>query len=707
MNFYRKVWLSIFLTSFVLGIALLTQFTIFARRSVREQFTERYAKLADVVANSLLDAEDAAERNGVNVARQLGTIVEAHGVPSEEALKKLARELQVSLLTVVDREGRFLRNTITPPEKRTSVLFDYCDDYRKLVTGETTLEVTPIVPSSPYEGPFKFVMLASRDRKYIFESGMMLGQIGQILAKTLRTDGNIRSLGLLSPTGFNFGTIFADGRFLDGGQQRVDGLQPGISAKGPSTLEVVRRVNVKGKQCCECKVKGVGGDGYHYLLRLEVDAKPLAALLSQANWTALVMGVVLFLVSGVVAHLLASRLVRRLRGIDAAVREVNKSGQLMAPLDLSGSDELASLARNFSQMLASLREFQRQRVEMETASALGEMARQVAHDIRSPLSALSVGVSMLDSLPEDQRTLLRQATQRIHDIATGLLSQGRAMSSHGPIPLVSLVDTLVSEKRAQIRGAVEIHADLGDGVLFATVPGAELTRALSNLLDNALEALRDGGRVAVSLAPAGEYALLELRDDGGGIPEEILRRLGERGITYGKAKGNGLGFYHAKKTVEAAGGTLAVESRVGRGTTVRIRLPRAEAPVWVATEVRVPPGAAVVSVDDEPTIHRLWAERLRPLIEADQVRHYSFLSVREFEAWLASRGSGPAVFLIDYEFSGQGRDGLGVIERNGLAKDALLVTWRFEEEEIRARAKIVGVKVLPKGLVPFVPVALL
>ena len=179
--------------------------------------------------------------------------------------------------------------------------------------------------------------------------------------------------------------------------------------------------------CCECKIKGVKGTGdYYYLIRLEASNAPLRQLLDRAWWTAVALGFFLFLFSSFVAHYLASRLVARLKKVDEAVRAMNTAGELASPLEVGGADEVTSLAGNFNQMAHSLVRFRREQVELEKASALGEMARQVAHDIRSPLSALNTVVGSLESLPEERRQLIRGAAQRINDIANSLLQHGRA-----------------------------------------------------------------------------------------------------------------------------------------------------------------------------------------------------------------------------------------------------------------------------------------
>jgi signal transduction histidine kinase len=110
------------------------------------------------------------------------------------------------------------------------------------------------------------------------------------------------------------------------------------------------------------------------------------------------------------------------------------------------------------------------------------------------------------------------------------------------------------------------------------VDRSEIVAALANLVKNAVEALPpSGGEVRVSAAADGIAVVFSVSDSGAGIPPELLPRIFERSFTHGKAGGTGLGLSHVRAVAQRHGGRVEVESEVGRGTTVRIRLPRAPA----------------------------------------------------------------------------------------------------------------------------------
>jgi signal transduction histidine kinase len=103
---------------------------------------------------------------------------------------------------------------------------------------------------------------------------------------------------------------------------------------------------------------------------------------------------------------------------------------------------------------------------------------------------------------------------------------------------------------------------------------ASLKQVWLNLLQNALEASPEGGRIRVALAVEGGRARVTIADDGAGIPPDVLARVGEPFFTT-RAQGTGLGLHLSRQLVQGAGGTLELASRPGTGTTLQVVLPLA------------------------------------------------------------------------------------------------------------------------------------
>ena len=183
--------------------------------------------------------------------------------------------------------------------------------------------------------------------------------------------------------------------------------------------------------------------------------------------------------------------------------------------------------------------------------------------------------------------MVRSAVNRIRDIANDLLEQNRALnkiaaSNHledkqirknSSQFLPSLLEELMSEKRMQFRQKIGIEIDsrldTSSYGLFAEIQPIEFKRILSNLVNNSVEAIYDKGIITIRLeAVAGNLIQVQVQDNGKGIPSDILAKLGQRGETYGKGDGLGLGLYHARTLIESWAGKLKLESEIGHGTTI-------------------------------------------------------------------------------------------------------------------------------------------
>ncbi|PKM97758.1 MAG: hypothetical protein CVU79_06725 [Elusimicrobia bacterium HGW-Elusimicrobia-3] len=305
--------------------------------------------------------------------------------------------------------------------------------------------------------------------------------------------------------------------------------------------------------------------------------------------------------------------IQTLLAIERSVNEINSitdSGQGDIIRD-SIKKNIASLPAGiigtpFAQMTARMSDAlgQAARLESELAvsKAVSDMAAQVAHDIRSPLAALGAAAKGL-ALPEEKRTLVDGSIARMQGIADDLLQRYRAPGAAAARPetcaLAGLIEQVLAEKRIQHKDRagvkIEFYSD-ADGVKAAVDP-KELQRIISNLVNNSVEAFAGPGTVAVRLAATDGKVLIEVKDDGKGIPAEILGRLGAKGETHGKAGGTGLGLYHARTSAESWGGSLRIESAPGKGTSVIMELPAAAKPAA---------GLRAVLLDDDLLVHMNW-----------------------------------------------------------------------------------------------------
>ncbi len=237
-----------------------------------------------------------------------------------------------------------------------------------------------------------------------------------------------------------------------------------------------------------------------------------------------------------------------------------------------------------------IREYIERRAENERNEALGRIAKQVSHDIRSPLTALNFVVSSLSGLAEDKKSLVRLAANRINDIANDLLLNSKVKTENilpadkKRIQMVeSLVEEIILEKKFEnhANSNLELFMNLDQACgAYALVDEVELKRAISNLLNNAIESTRNKfGQVSITVEARSSFVFILIEDNGNGIAPHVLTNLNALSAeanSFPSVNGNGLGIIHAKKTLAKMSGELEFSSTIGKGTQVQLSLPRVE-----------------------------------------------------------------------------------------------------------------------------------
>jgi anti-sigma regulatory factor (Ser/Thr protein kinase) len=280
------------------------------------------------------------------------------------------------------------------------------------------------------------------------------------------------------------------------------------------------------------------------------------------------------------------------------------------------------------------------------------------------------------------------------------------------VSLLSLVQEIVQEKSTALLeknlgiavAAPEVVTEFSSDAfyLFSEVNIANMKRALSNVIQNALEACAGRGRkVVVRLYQDAGTNVISVQDNGIGISEENLAHVTEKGFSSGKQGGSGLGLYYTKRDIEAWGGTLQIESKEGAGTTVRINLPAAQPPSWYRSAIEIPRGADVVILDDQEASRLTLRERIESALgaEAARGRIQSFIAPEELLNW---RSMNPdraraAVYLLDYDLGSDQQTGLEIAEELGLASHAILISGHYDLLEVQQHCERLGVGLIPKS----------
>lgn len=255
------------------------------------------------------------------------------------------------------------------------------------------------------------------------------------------------------------------------------------------------------------------------------------------------------------------------------------------------TDEFHELGSAFNDMSSAIKEQIATRERAERMAMLGQVSAGLAHEIKNPIAGIKAAMEVLTlepNLPEEDKEVLRKVQKeagRVEALMKTFLNFGRPPK---PQPAQVDLNALVSSSLTlYARGPrnegrteeIKVVADLAPLPVVTTDP-MQLEQVLINLVLNAFDAMPSGGTLSVrtGLAPAKDFALIEVADDGKGIPPERLEKIFTPFYTT-KPKGTGLGLAISRQLMEQQGGSLTVTSTVGQGTTFTIRLPLASAEV--------------------------------------------------------------------------------------------------------------------------------
>lgn len=221
------------------------------------------------------------------------------------------------------------------------------------------------------------------------------------------------------------------------------------------------------------------------------------------------------------------------------------------------------------------------RLIQEEKRSRGEMilfARQVGHDIRSPLSALKVLSQVLEQVPAKQKKMFVTATDRIESIAETLLgmNEKNTDSPQGPLDIKLCIEEVIAEKKIEhgeiCTFTLSINKGEDDHDFFWDISPIDFKRVLSNLINNAVESYDGlGGEVILQLSRHKTLSQIEVIDHGKGISPQDLKSFGTPGFTKGKGPGgHGLGVAGSMTIVKAYNGDLSYSSKEGEGTIASI-----------------------------------------------------------------------------------------------------------------------------------------
>lgn len=578
MKFSKKIFWSFFVATSLMGSALTWEIYHYVIQRTEKEFIARYSVFTHVIGDTLSRLDLEIETMMHNAAE----VIASHkGMPSTEDLKAMRGSLGVTHIFIIDKGGRFVRSTNENPSLIPN-LFSFCSSYRTLLR-DSRQEVTPIIKPRPEPKPFKFLFLPSNDGQHIVEVGVRVDSIAKTVMEAIKADPNVKTMRLYSPNGTAFGRFSADEAIFE--ESRVDLPENlGTAMETSDEFKFLTKVNSSQPRCCQCDKAGTSKNGeYYYVLENTVAKGELKAI--QANTAGAFggLGVLNLLLSFLLSRFLSRKLVKNIEDAAEKVRQIKKGPGSHKRIQLQGSDEVAFLTNEFDRLLDTIESTQEKVIEAEKVEAKVQLARIVAHNIRSPIIAIEMLLPSMLMIPEKTKNILRNSVREIKELSERLVNQPEVVKNgitlkNETIFLVDLLEQLIRRKEIEYsQMSLKIKFSVEHGLHPVAVRGrsVDLSSVFSNIINNALESYSDRvGPVLVEVKSANRCLVVTVSDQGEGIPEHILPILGTRPITSKARNGSGVGLLHAFKAVTELGGSLDLKSVFGKGTDVRIYLPR-------------------------------------------------------------------------------------------------------------------------------------
>lgn len=297
--------------------------------------------------------------------------------------------------------------------------------------------------------------------------------------------------------------------------------------------------------------------------------------------------VFLLLITAAISILVANRIADPLVRMVEKLRGTNLNSN--EPLEWDSDDEIGQLVKAYNKMIGQLEESAVKLKQSEREGAWREMAKQVAHEIKNPLTPMKLHLQHLkrvfDADPEQAKPLLDRVSNTLIEQIDGLSKIATEFSNFAQMPqtenatflLNNLLESVHELFQKQPVPDTQVTLDLCPEKISVFADRSQLMRVLNNLIKNAIQSIPEDrtGDIYILLENSADNAMIKVVDNGVGIPPEMQDRVFQPSFTT-KNSGMGLGLAISKNIIEAANGRIYFETNQGKGTTFIVELPKVE-----------------------------------------------------------------------------------------------------------------------------------
>lgn len=295
--------------------------------------------------------------------------------------------------------------------------------------------------------------------------------------------------------------------------------------------------------------------------------------------------VFLLLIAGGLAIFVANSITRALTELGENLQKLRLQGNV--PLIWKRKDEIGNLVEAYNKATYEIAESTRLLAQSEREGAWREMAKQVAHEIKNPLTPMKLSIQYLlhafqtNPDPKTIGPLMKRVADTLVEQIESLAQIATEFSNFAKMPKAESMRFSINDLAASVhhlfrneRPDMDITIQLPDRDFEVFADRNHITRVINNLLKNAIQSIPDNkkGKISLSLYQRGEKVVLQVTDNGSGIPPEIQEKVFTPNFST-KTSGTGLGLAICKSIIEGFNGDIYFETEVGKGTSFFVELP--------------------------------------------------------------------------------------------------------------------------------------
>lgn len=390
----------------------------------------------------------------------------------------------------------------------------------------------------------------------------------------------------------------------------------------------------------------------------------------------------------------------------------------------SQKTDLDVVERVLQELAAKVRLLQRKNKEQQAAIKEHEHFRktvgQMFHDMQSPVLGLQAISESINELPEQKRITLRSSVISIVDITTHALHQFKpkdhaetANNFRQPVLVSTIISEIVNDRQNRYKDLpIKFEFNLTGLNAFEFIKAApsDLKRSISNLVNNAVDALPEtGGKIELKIKSNEGWVYISILDDGRGMSDETLAKIRNSiAVTDGKKDGHGIGLTQVRDMLKDNHGTFEIASsqaKRNRGTTVTLRFPKISAPTWSTDKINLYPDDTVIILSEDTNLHEVLDKKLSYIlgkIPNITVKHfYDSAEVKEFLKNISATKKTKLCFFCDYELVDSKTNGLELTKACKI-KRSILIGNQLVDSESKKSVVENQIKIVFKELVHLV-----